>query len=105
MKPKPEHVYDYDLKEDGKYKLKGAHPIVITSNNEDDTSNALGCSSKEKPWLPIKDKKIETDIDMPRDTFARLIDGERVVENSKVKEFWDGITRKVTNMEDLTKGL
>lgn len=104
MKPKPDHVYSYDLPEEGR-KLKGKHPIVITSNNEDDTSNALGCSSKGKLWLPIPDKKVETDIDLPNDTFARMIDGERLVENDKVETFWDKITRKVTNADKLKEGL
>jgi hypothetical protein len=48
MKPKPDHVYSYDLLEEDR-KLKVKPPIVITSNNEDDTSNDLGCSSKGKP--------------------------------------------------------
>lgn len=60
------------------------HPVIVRSNNIDGTSNVLGCTTKQNQYKA--DLEIETNPPMDRKTYARLSDGERVIEDDNLKE-------------------
>jgi len=82
-KPKEEHVYFTKLPiEDNKLNSyigdttgKKKHPVVVIKNNDDGTSDVIGCTSKYKEKL--KDIELNTTPEMDKNTYARVHDGER----------------------------
>jgi hypothetical protein len=80
-KPKEGDIHNTILPEEGK-KLNGKHPVIIESNNKDDTCNVIGCSSKYHPEL--KDVKVNSTPKMYKDTYARVEDGVREMGTDKL---------------------
>ena len=70
------------------------HPVIPVSNNLDGTTNVIGCSSKYHPELGDIEIKT-TPKGMTTKTYARLSDGERVIEDEKLRK--DREHRRVDN--------
>lgn len=108
-KPKADHIYFADIAPDpnDKYKLAGEHPILITDNNNDNTSRYVGLTSnpddrgKRGPKI-----KVETDPPLNETSYAKLRDGERDINNDEIdkwKEDGKVIESKATNADEVKK--
>jgi hypothetical protein len=99
-KPKEGDIYWTKLPEEGK-KLAGdkPHPVIINSNNEDDTSNVIGCSSKKQKGLEIEDVPVKSSPGMRLPSYARVNDGERLVDNYKLRK--DDKDNACENLEEI----
>lgn len=101
-KPKEGDIYWTELPEEGQ-KLSGdrARPVIVNSNNKDQTSNVIGCSTKYKPEL--EDIEVKTKPGMKETTYARVKDGERLVDNYNLRR--DKEKNRVTNLDEIREGL
>lgn len=84
---------------DGDTTGRKTHPVVVIKNNDNGTSNVIGCSTKEKKELG--DIKLDTTPPMPYPTYARVKDGERIVDTNNLIPKGSGIT--CNNTKDLKK--
>lgn len=99
-RPEESDIYWTILKEEG-MKLKREHPVIIESNNSDLTSNVVGCSST--PHLELGDVKVNTSPRMNEDTYARVIDGLRLVDDYDLRK--DYSNAKCNNFKDIKRKL
>ena len=95
IKPKKGHVYRADIPEDLLHpeKLKGEHPIICTDNNLDNTCRFVGCTSKNR-WgnnIPI-----DTIPGMDIETHAKVLDGERDIDNDLLTRWFDDVDTILT---------
>lgn len=108
-KPKVDHIYFADIAPDSndKYKLAGEHPILIKDHNNDSSARYVGLTSnpddkgKRGPKM-----KIETDPQLSKDSYAKLRDGERDINNDKIDKWKDKgkVTEsKAINTDDVKK--
>lgn len=93
-------MYWTELPEEGK-KLKGDHPVIIDSNNKDNTSNVIGCY-KEK-HKELSDVKVNTSPRMKEDTYARVKDGLRTVDDYELRKDYNNAV--CNNLKDIRRKL
>lgn len=98
-KPTVGDIYNLNFPEDkdNKYKLKGEHPGIVIRNNNDDTSEVLGCTGTPGPGKI----KVEADPKMKKDTYANVSQGERNFKNEEfLNKKWKNGT-SCTNLQDI----
>lgn len=103
-KPNFKEIHWIDIPEDKENPqyLKGEHPVVVTSHNNDNTSNVVGCSSKNR----IDDIELLTKPPMDEKTWARVSQGERALEDNLFnKESRDELNRYNTNFKEIKDSL
>jgi len=100
-KPPIGDIYNLNFPED-KYNphlLKDVHPGIVVRNNNDDTSEVVGCTGTNRHGTV----KVEVDIErnLTKPTYALVSQGERNFENKDLNgNEWKGGT-KCTNIQEI----